>query len=216
MQKMKQQQLNLQEMNKEIYLFGASGHGKVVKDLAEDNNYTVKAFIDDLPKKDFINNIPVKSVDEFNNFDSYDFLISIGNNLDRKKISERISNNYVSLIHSSAQLSKTVKIGKGTVIMSGVSVNADSIIGNHVIVNTGAVIEHDCIIDDFVHISPNATVTGGVKIGEGTQVGANAVVLPNINIGTWVTIGAGAVIIEDLPDFSVVVGNPGKVIKFNS
>jgi len=51
---------------------------------------------------------------------------------------------------------------------------------------------------------------------EGPHVGAGAVVIPNIIIGKWVTIGAGAVIIKDIPDFAVVVGNPGRVIKINS
>jgi acetyltransferase-like isoleucine patch superfamily enzyme len=47
-------------------------------------------------------------------------------------------------------------------------------------------------------------------------VGIGAVVIPKISIGKWVTIGAGAVIIRDVPDFAVVVGNPGKIIKYNS
>jgi acetyltransferase EpsM len=54
-----------------------------------------------------------------------------------------------------------------------------------------------------------------VKVGEGTHIGIGSSVIQGITIGKWVTIGAGAVIIRDIPDFAVVVGNPGKIIKYN-
>jgi acetyltransferase-like isoleucine patch superfamily enzyme len=40
-------------------------------------------------------------------------------------------------------------------------------------------------------------------------------VIKGIKIGTWAIIGAGAVIINDIPDNAVVVGNPGRIIKYN-
>ena len=99
--------------------------------------------------------------------------------------------------------------------MANAVINSSVKIGRHCIVNSGAVVEHDSIIKDFVHISLSATITGNVHIGEGTHIGAGAIVIPGVSIGKWVTVGAGAVILNDLPDFSVVVGNPGKVIKYN-
>ncbi|CAL43362.1 Putative acetyltransferase [Flavobacterium psychrophilum JIP02/86] len=47
-------------------------------------------------------------------------------------------------------------------------------------------------------------------------MGIGASVIQGIKIGKWVTIGAGAVIIKDVPDFAVVVGNPGRIIKVNN
>ena len=99
--------------------------------------------------------------------------------------------------------------------MPQVVVNADVTIGKHCILNSGSIIEHDCVLSDYVHISPNASLAGNVSVGEGTQIGIGASVIQGITIGKWVTIGAGAVIIEDVPDFAVVVGNPGRVIKMN-
>ena len=52
-------------------------------------------------------------------------------------------------------------------------------------------------------------------VGEGTQIGINATIRQGINIGKWATIGAGAVIVKDVPDYAVVVGNPGKIIRYN-
>ena len=97
--------------------------------------------------------------------------------------------------------------------MAGVVLQSGTKIGKHCIINTKASIDHDCIIDDFVHISPSVTLCGNIVVGEGTHVGAAATIIPNIKIGKWCVIGAGAVITKDVPDHSLVVGVPGKIIK---
>jgi len=199
-----------------ICLFGASGHGKVINDLAESNGLEVVAFLDDCPNAKILNAAPVIHSEKRAEYAQYKLVISIGNNKIRKTISERLKNEYISLVDKAANVTSNVVIGKGTVIMKGAQVNADVVIGNHVIVNTAAVIEHDCTIADFVHISPNATITGNVSIGLGTHIGAGAVIIPGIKIGNWVTVGAGAVVIRDIPDYAVVVGNPSKVIKYSN
>ena len=140
-------------------------------------------------------------------------IISIGNNRTRKIIVGQYQFNYASAVHSQAVISKSVKIGTGTVIMGNATVNSDTVIKDHVIINTSSSIDHDCKIDDFVHIAPGAVLCGDVKVNEGSLIGAGTVILPGVNIGCWCIVGAGSVIIRDIPDFSVVVGNPGRVIK---
>lgn len=199
-----------------ICLFGASGHGKVVKDAVLSTGTTVEVFFDDAPKSEMLHSTPILPSSKLEAYKDNDFLISIGNNKIRKKISKELNVSFAKIIHNTAILSETVTIDEGTVVMAGTSINADSKIGKHAIINTNAVVEHDCIIADFAHISPNATVTGNVTIGEGTHIGAGATIIPNITIGKWATIGAGAVIINDIPDYAVVVGNPGKIKKYNT
>lgn len=58
------------------------------------------------------------------------------------------------------------------------------------------------------------TNKGKPTIGNNVSVGANAVIIGPIRIGNNVSIGAGAVVVKDVPDNAIVVGNPGKVIKF--
>jgi len=84
-----------------------------------------------------------------------------------------------------------------------------------VIINTNASVDHDCKIHDFAHISPQVGLAGGVEIGEGTHIGIGACIIQNITIGKWATIGAGTVVLKNVPDYAVVVGNPGKIIKYN-
>jgi sugar O-acyltransferase (sialic acid O-acetyltransferase NeuD family) len=199
-----------------ICLFGASGHGKVVKDIAISTNIVVEAFIDDTPKSEFLHEIPIVTSQQMAAYKANKFVISIGDNKIREIISKKIKNAFATLIHKTAIISPTVNIAEGTVIMAGTTINTDTTIGKHVIINTAAVVEHDCNIADFVHISPNATLTGNVNIGKGSHIGAGAIIIPNITIGKWVTVGAGTIIINDIPDYAVVVGNPGKIKKYNN
>jgi acetyltransferase EpsM len=195
-----------------MYLFGASGHGKVIADIAAANDIKIKAFIDqDVTKKEcygspVLNNLPD---------DKEKLIISIGNNRTRKKIAEQVTHEIGTLIHPKSIISGSVKIEEGTVIMGGGVINADTAVGKHCIINTNASVDHDCVIEDFVHISPNSALAGGVEVGEGSHIGIGASVIQGIKIGKWCVIGAGAVIITDIPDYSVVVGNPGRIIKKN-
>jgi len=194
-----------------MYLYGASGHGKVVAEIAELQNKSIKAFIDeDLSKTQLLDYKIIHQTPQ----EDIEVVISIGNNKIRKKIVHQFSHfKYAILTHPNTSLSKRLSIGEGTVIMAGVSINSTSQIGKHCIVNTNASIDHDCVLEDYVHISPNAALAGDVKVGEGTHIGIGACVIQGVNIGKWCTIGAGAVIIKDVPDGSTVVGNPGQVIK---
>ena len=200
-----------------MYLFGASGHCKVIIDIIQKSNLEViENIIDDNPVKDKINNITIIKTPNDDFFKGKSLIISIGNNEIRKKITSRISANYLVAIHPKSILASKVSIAEGSVIMAGAIINADVVIGKHSIINSGAVIEHDCILGDFVHISPNASLAGSVIVGEGSQIGIGAIIIQGVKIGKWATIGAGAVILKEVPDFAVVVGNPGKTIKYNS
>ena len=53
---------------------------------------------------------------------------------------------------------------------------------------------------------------GRVDIGSDVFIGAASIVLPNVRIGNKVIVGAGSIVTKDIPDNSVVVGNPARVI----
>jgi sugar O-acyltransferase (sialic acid O-acetyltransferase NeuD family) len=199
-----------------MYLFGASGHCKVIIDIIEKcNKFQIEAILDDNPKFEYIFDKVVLKTSDFKLSSDDVLFVTIGNNFIRKKISGKYQSNYPVLIHPKAILGSHTVIDEGTVVMAGAIINPGAIIGKHCIINTGAIIEHDCNISDFVHVSPNVSLAGGIFIGEGAHIGIGASVIQGINIGKWVTIGAGSVIIKDVPDYAVVVGNPGKIIKFN-
>lgn len=198
------------------YLFGASDQGRVVASAMKAAGMELDGVWDHNGNIEQFGSFSVQHDLENTTFNPEDtFHVGVGNNNSRKKIAGQISQEFFSVIHPAAVIDNSVKVGKGSSVMALAVINADTVVGNHCIVNTGAVVEHDCILADFVHISPNATLTGRVAVGEGTQVGAGATVLPGVKIGAWVTIGAGCVVLEDIPDQAVVVGNPGRIIKYN-
>jgi len=200
-----------------IYLYGASGHAKVVIEIAEQNGHTIGGLIDANPAITALLGYTVSAQLPKDDYASNVFLISIGNNRIRKQIAQEMASvHFEMLAHRQAAISQRATIDEGTVIMAGVSVNSEVSIGRHCIINTNASIDHDCSIADFVHISPNAALAGNVTIGEGTHIGIGACVIQGIKIGKWCTIGAGAVIIRDVPDGATVVGNPGRIIKQKS
>lgn len=203
---------SLTETIKFMYLYGASGHAKVIIDIIRSMNLPIDGIFDDNDAVKILCGIEVNHKWSGQS----PVIISIGNNRIRKFIAERLDCEFDKAIHLSSVISPSVYVGEGTAIMAGAIINADAKIGNHCIINTGASIDHECVIDDFAHVSPHATLCGNVSVGEGSWVGAGATVLPEIKIGKWCVIGAGSVVIKDVPDNTVVAGVPAKVIKINS
>ena len=184
-----------------LVIIGASGHGKVIADMAVKCGYKDIVFLDDNENVKECVGFPVigKVLDAKNMED--DKIVAIGNAEIRKKIQSQLSN-LVTLIHPSAVISRRVKIGEGTVIM------ADVVIGKGCIINTGASVDHDCKLGDFVHVSVGAHVAGTVSIGKKTWVGAGATVSNNVSICGHCMIGAGAVVVKDLKKSGIYIGVP--------
>ena len=196
-----------------MFLYGASGHAKVIIEILEQNGVTVDGLYDDNPDIKQLLGYPVYGSLFSKPIPEVSFIVSIGNNSLRKIIVGKYKLIFGSAFHQSSVISKRTKIGEGSVVMGNVVINSGAVIGKHVILNTLCSIDHDCNIEDFVHVSPNSCLSGGVCVGQGTHIGSGAVIAPNINIGCWSIIGSGTVIINDVPDNTIVVGNPGRVIK---
>ncbi len=62
-------------------------------------------------------------------------------------------------------------------------------------------------------IMDGALELAAVEIGDGSDIGAGAVILPGVRLGKGVQVGAGAVVTKDVPDYSVVAGNPARVLR---
>ncbi len=206
---------------KKLCIIGQGGHSKVVEDIVLSlDDYTITARLDDnykyVEKKDGVLYGPIFLANELAlSEESMMFIIAVGDNEARKKISVELSlplERYAVLAHPAAVISLSARIGNGTVIMPNCIVNASASVGNHAILNTGSVIEHDTILRDYTHVSPNAALTGGVCVGEGTQIGVGATVIPGIRIGDWCMVGAGATVINPVNHFETVAGTPAKPI----
>lgn len=196
-----------------IYLYGAGGHAKVIAEILELNNLAIAGFFDDInpDRKDL--KYPVTAYSASHVSENDHLILAIGDNKTRKRLASFLEVAFIKAIHPASIISKSVRIGEGTVVMPGAIINADTVIGKHCIINTSASVDHDCVISDFVHISPHAAICGGVTIGEESHIGTGAIIIPGKKIGSNTVVGAGAVVITDLPDNVVAVGNPAKPIK---
>lgn len=200
---------------KELIIIGAGGHGKVVADIAQQNDYKNIYFIDDV-KRGYIASFKVigtsKDIKEYHlRKQEADFFIAIGDNKIREKIYEELKKEGVTLpvlIHPSAVIDQTVKIEEGTVIMANAVVNAGTTIGKGCIVNTAATVDHDCFLESFVHISPGVHVAGTVFIGKNVWLGIGTNVINNVKICSDAIIGAGTTVIKDIEKSGTHVGLP--------
>lgn len=205
-------------MKDKIVIIGASGHGKVIADIARLNGYKDILFLDDdkSKKKNGIYDVvgTTQDIDQYN--EQFDFIVAIGNNEIRKKITEQLDEKNIIqpiLIHPSAIIAPTVTISAGTVVMANAVINTDTKIGKGCILNTAATIDHDGSIGDFVHISPGAHIAGTVQIGESSWIATGASIINNINICNNCIIGAGAVVVKDINIQGTYAGIPVKYIK---
>ncbi|WP_458699889.1 acetyltransferase [Sulfurospirillum sp. 1307] len=191
-------------MNKSIYIYGASGHGLVVADIAMACGYDDVIFVDD-GENEYI------AFEDIKTTNNIPLAFGIGNNTIRARLFERVQNHsfeIVSLIHPSSIVSSSATIGKGTVVMPNVIVNAKATIGDGVILNTSCIIEHECIIEDFVHVSPNVALAGNVKVEKYSHIGIGSQVIQGIMIGNNTIIGAGSNIVKNIGSFKKAYGNP--------
>lgn len=201
---------------KQLVIIGASGHGKVVADIAKKNGYEQIVFLDDNESLTECGDYPVAGkCCRYAEYDC-DMIVAIGNPAIRAKFLKELEQNGKSvpiLIHPNASIAENVEIGKGTVIVAGAVVNPGAVIGKGCIINTGASVDHDCAVEDHVHISVGAHVAGSVKIGERTWIGAGATVSNNVNICADCMIGAGAVVVKDLFEKGTYIGVPARIMR---
>ena len=201
-------------MKDKLIIIGASGHGKVVADIAiKMNKWQSIVFLDDDQAIKISIGLEVigKTADAFTYKDEADFFVAIGNNAVREKVQEKLIEdglNVVSLIHPSAVIGTDVEIGIGSVVMAGVVANSSTRIGKGCIINTSSSLDHDNVIEDYVHISPGVRTAGSVEIGKRTWVGIGSVISNNVNICSGCKVGAGAVVVKDITEPGTYVGVP--------
>lgn len=203
-------------MKKKVIIIGAGGHARVVADIVLSSNDELVGYLDDQCPCMFLDqNVigKIRDIEEFSH--DFFFIIGIGSNQIREKISHEYAVNWYTAIHPSAIVSPSASIGLGTVIMPTAVVNSKAVIGNHVIINTAAVIEHDNKLEDFCHISPGVHLGGTVSIGERTHIGIGACVINNTTICDDVVIGAGATVIHSIDRPGTYVGVPARIVREN-
>jgi sugar O-acyltransferase (sialic acid O-acetyltransferase NeuD family) len=180
-------------------------------------------FVESEIQNKLVNGVPVISVQEFINYPAEKkyFSVAISNSHVRQRLSTEFHNSgarIFSLRSTSSFVDSTVAIGEGYIICQQSLITANSKIGNSFHLNVNSYVAHDCVIGDFVTFAPNVSCHGNVEIGNHAYVGAGALIRQGsksnpLRIGEHSIIGMGSVVLKDVEPFTVVAGNPAKVIR---
>ncbi|SEH44044.1 sugar O-acyltransferase, sialic acid O-acetyltransferase NeuD family [Halobacillus karajensis] len=202
-------------MNK-LLIIGASGHGKVIADIAKQSGeWEEVLFIDD--KSEQTETLGYKVVgkvkDLWKYIDECACVVGIGDNLIRQSVQEDLENKgatITTLVHPNAIIGSNVHIGKGSVVMAGVVINSGSRIGKGCIINTSSTLDHDNELGNFVHVSPGSHLAGTVTVGDKSWLGIGCTVSNNIKITDSCQLGAGAVVVKDIDEIGTYIGVPAR------
>ena len=121
--------------------------------------------------------------------------------------------NFPAIVHPNTWIADDVKIGDGSIIYPGTSINIGCNIGRFVMVNMNCALGHDVTVEDYSFLAPNVGVGGNTRISKGCTVGIGSSVKQSINIGEWSVVGAGSAVVRDVKPGQTVVGVPAKPLQ---
>jgi sugar O-acyltransferase (sialic acid O-acetyltransferase NeuD family) len=202
-----------------LILIGGGGHAKSCLDIIRcTSQYNLVGYVDFKPYLDSKFGVPYLGNDEVlpNYINGNQFLICIGqlNSSEKRQAVYHqlkiLGANFATIISPFSHVSKFARIGEGSVVFHGATIQADAAIGVNCIVNNHALIEHESRIGDHCHISTGAIVNGNVKVSSGVFIGSGALLKQGITIGMESFIGMGSVVLQPVDSHQIIFGNPAK------
>lgn len=195
-----------------LVVIGAGGHAKIVVATLLDLGASIDMIVDDVVYRQDARlwDLPVSGPIDAQPLSGRPAVLAIGDNAARQRLAGRLDCDWQVVIHPTAYVHPTARLGEGAFVAAGAVIQPDSVVGAHTIVNTGATIDHDCVVGPHAHIAPGANLAGEVELGAGVLVGVGAAIAPRVRIGDWAVLGAGAVAVRDLPAGVTAVGVPAR------
>lgn len=213
---------------KELIIIGAGGFGREVLEIALDiqeqgvqNQWKVKGFITDIPgdfsEKDTLGYEIIDDISNHKISKNAVYAFAIADIPFKIKTTERFIRDgaeFINLIHPSAVIGRTVKMGNGNIISPRVTITANVDLGNFIRIGGGTSIGHDVKIGDYSTISGTCGINGYAELGQGVFLGSHAVICPHAKIGAYASVGAGTVVLRRVKPDTSVFGNPARKIDF--
>ncbi len=209
---------------KNAVIIGAGTQGQVYASYLKEAGIHIIGFIDDNPdleEKEVIG-IPVLGkykdlfLDELKN-KIQDVYCPIGINSVRVAYLSTLKKEGYGIpgfLHHTVSIAPDVVIGEAVYMLAGNIVMPHTTIGNYIMINMDSTIAHHVTLEDGVFLSSGVNIGALIHVKENAYIGMGVTAMTGVNeIGKETLIGAGTVIIKDVPDYTTVVGNPGRIIK---
>lgn len=205
-----------------LVIIGASGLAREVFDLAHicfsyNPKFKVKGFLSDNPSDIAEMGYPsvLSTVEDYEVEEDDVFFCAIGSVIDRKETVEIIlskGGEFVNLIHPTAIISPSAKVGVGVAIKAYCSLASDTYIDDFSYLQSSVILGHDVEIGKFCQVNSFSFFAGWVKVGDQATINAGVKILQSKKIGNNATVGIGSIVIRNVKPYTTVFGNPAKKI----
>ncbi|HCU92564.1 MAG TPA: acetyltransferase [Actinobacteria bacterium] len=210
-----------------LVLVGAGGFGRETAEAVRALNgagarWRLAGYLDDDPARHgtVIDGVPVLGgIAELGDMPDVSVVVCTGrpdNYVSRPRIVEKLGlppERYATIIHPSASVSSTSRVGPGTVLLAQAVLTAAVTVGSHVAIMPHVTLTHDDVIGDFATMASGVCLGGNVHVGRCAYVGAGALVREHRSIGSCALVGMGAIVTRDIPPHEVWAGVPARYIR---
>lgn len=209
---------------KRLIIIGAGNIGRIVCEyarLTDDYNrrWSIAGFLefaDKIVTEDSCYPPIIDTIEGYVPTDNDLFICSYAH-VEEREISVKVVSDkggqFINVIHPTANICTTNKMGVGNVIGAFTTLSINTIVGNHVMIQDHCNIGHDCIIGDYSHLYVGNIVCGVNNVGNKVTVYTGSTIYPKIRIASNSTIGAGSVVMRVVKEGTTVMGNPAKKIE---
>jgi sugar O-acyltransferase (sialic acid O-acetyltransferase NeuD family) len=212
-------------MSERLIILGTGGTAYDILQIVEAINavapkWEIAGFLDDsrAPGSKFLGIEVLGPLSAAPSFRGSKFILAIGSDLsfrDRPALIARTClarEDFATLVHPRANVSRLANLGFGIHIGPGVSISGVACIDDHVAIWPLCAIGHDARIGAYSVLAPAACISGFVTIGKACYLGARCAVRQRVILGDGAMAGMGAVVIDNVPPGGVVVGNPARAL----